>query len=488
MGYGLPAAVGAKAARPDATVICIDGDGCFQMTCQELATAALERLPIVVVIINNGWLGMVRQWQELFYAERYAETHLTKQVPDYAQLAEALGGAGFMVDSEDELDVDARGRARLRPHRRRRRPRRSRRELLPDGSRRRGVGRHHRAARRGRRRGERITRDESRCPPHGLGRAREQAGRARARLADVRAARLQHPEPRGRARPSGPTSRGSRCASTAREHSLEQIEKQMHKLVNVLRVVELRPGESVERELALITVGAPPDKRGRADRARRGLRRPRRRHRPRGAHLRDRRPARGARRVRGARPPARRPRARPHRADRPAPARPASSAVERRGRLVSERDPDGRSDQDGRRRSPDRQGRGARLRQPGPRARAQPRRLGRRGRGRPASRTAPRARPPRRPGSPCATSPRRCKRRAGRRDARPRRPAGGALPRRGRAEPRARARRCSSRTASRSTTAGSTLPDGHRRDHGRAEGPGPHRPPALRGGLRHARR
>ena len=78
MGYGLPAAIGAKAARPDATVVCIDGDGCFQMTCQELATAALERLPIVVVIINNGWLGMVRQWQELFYAERFAETHLTQ--------------------------------------------------------------------------------------------------------------------------------------------------------------------------------------------------------------------------------------------------------------------------------------------------------------------------------------------------------------------------------------------------------------------------
>ena len=81
MGYGVPAAVGAKAARPDATVVCIDGDGCFQMTAQELATAALERLPIVVVIINNGWLGMVRQWQELFYAERYAETHLTSRCP-----------------------------------------------------------------------------------------------------------------------------------------------------------------------------------------------------------------------------------------------------------------------------------------------------------------------------------------------------------------------------------------------------------------------
>ncbi len=104
MGFGVPAAVGAKAARPDATVVCIDGDGCFQMTNQELTAAALEGLPIVVVICNNGWLGMVRQWQELFYAERYAETHLTKQVPDYAQLAEALGAAGFTVDNEDDLE------------------------------------------------------------------------------------------------------------------------------------------------------------------------------------------------------------------------------------------------------------------------------------------------------------------------------------------------------------------------------------------------
>jgi acetolactate synthase-1/2/3 large subunit len=104
MGYGLPAAIGAKAARPDATVVCIDGDGCFQMTCQELATAALERLPVVAVVINNGWLGMVRQWQEMFYAERFAETHLTHAVPDYAQLGEAYGCAGFTVESEDQLE------------------------------------------------------------------------------------------------------------------------------------------------------------------------------------------------------------------------------------------------------------------------------------------------------------------------------------------------------------------------------------------------
>ncbi|HEY7002969.1 MAG TPA: biosynthetic-type acetolactate synthase large subunit [Gaiellaceae bacterium] len=104
MGYGVPAAVGAKAARPDATVVCVDGDGCFQMTCQELATSVLEGLPIVVVIVNNGWLGMVRQWQEMFYDERFAQTHLTHQVPDYAMLAEAYGAAGFTVSSEDELE------------------------------------------------------------------------------------------------------------------------------------------------------------------------------------------------------------------------------------------------------------------------------------------------------------------------------------------------------------------------------------------------
>jgi acetolactate synthase-1/2/3 large subunit len=104
MGYGVPAAVGAKAARPDATVVCIDGDGCFQMTCQELATAALERLPIVTVVLNNGWLGMVRQWQEMFYDNRFAQTHLTHSVPDYAQLAEAYGCAGFTVEAEEQLE------------------------------------------------------------------------------------------------------------------------------------------------------------------------------------------------------------------------------------------------------------------------------------------------------------------------------------------------------------------------------------------------
>jgi acetolactate synthase-1/2/3 large subunit len=104
MGYGLPAAVGAKAARPEATVVCVDGDGCFQMTCQELATAVLEDLPIVVVIVNNGYLGMVQQWQNMFFDDRLSHVHLTHQVPDYALLAEAYGAAGYTVSSEDELE------------------------------------------------------------------------------------------------------------------------------------------------------------------------------------------------------------------------------------------------------------------------------------------------------------------------------------------------------------------------------------------------
>ena len=104
MGYGVPAAIGAKAARPEATVVCVDGDGCFQMTSQELATSVLEDLPIVVVIVNNGHLGMVRQWQDMFFEERFSQVHLTHDVPDYAKLAEAYGAVGFTVETEDELD------------------------------------------------------------------------------------------------------------------------------------------------------------------------------------------------------------------------------------------------------------------------------------------------------------------------------------------------------------------------------------------------
>lgn len=103
MGFGIPAAIGAKAARPEATVVCVDGDGCFQMTAQELTTAVLDDLPIVVVLVNNGYLGMVTQWQDMFFDGRHSHVHLTHQVPDYVRLAEAYGGVGMLVETEADL-------------------------------------------------------------------------------------------------------------------------------------------------------------------------------------------------------------------------------------------------------------------------------------------------------------------------------------------------------------------------------------------------
>ena len=98
MGYAVPAAMGAKVGEPDRTVWAIDGDGCFQMTNQELATCALNGIPIKVAVINNSSLGMVRQWQTLFYEGRYSNTDLhSARVPDFVKLAEALGCVGLAL-------------------------------------------------------------------------------------------------------------------------------------------------------------------------------------------------------------------------------------------------------------------------------------------------------------------------------------------------------------------------------------------------------
>ncbi|MET9412241.1 acetolactate synthase large subunit [Streptomyces sp. NPDC002935] len=126
MGYAVPAAMGAKAGRPDRTVWAVDGDGCFQMTNQELVTCALNNIPIKVAVINNGALGMVRQWQNLFYGARFSNTVLHDgatnaatgstrgvgsaanrgtRVPDFVLLAEAMGCVGLRCESSDELDA-----------------------------------------------------------------------------------------------------------------------------------------------------------------------------------------------------------------------------------------------------------------------------------------------------------------------------------------------------------------------------------------------
>ena len=114
MGYAIPAAMGVKLARPDAEVWAIDGDGCFQMTNQELATCAIEGAPIKVAVINNGNLGMVRQWQTLFYDQRYSQTDLathSRRIPDFVKLAEALGCVGLRCEREEDV-VDVINQAR----------------------------------------------------------------------------------------------------------------------------------------------------------------------------------------------------------------------------------------------------------------------------------------------------------------------------------------------------------------------------------------
>ena len=101
MGFGMPAAIGAKIGCPNETVWCIDGDGSFQMTIQELATIAQERIAVKIAILNNGFLGMVRQWQKMFYDKRYVATPLSG--PDFVKIAEAYGIAGVRV--KNKIDI-----------------------------------------------------------------------------------------------------------------------------------------------------------------------------------------------------------------------------------------------------------------------------------------------------------------------------------------------------------------------------------------------
>ena len=224
------------------------------MTSQELATAVLEDLPIVTVIVNNGYLGMVQQWQTMFFDERHSHVHLTHAVPDYAALARAYGGLGFTASDEDELETALARRARLRTDGGRRRPRRPARAVLPDDPGRRGGGGDGRVRGAHGRAGERRV-------IHTLSVLVEDKPGALVRVCQLFARRGFNIESLA----VGPTERPDVSCITLRvncdQQPLEQIEKQMHKLVNVLRVRELEPGDSVERELALITIAAAPERR-----------------------------------------------------------------------------------------------------------------------------------------------------------------------------------------------------------------------------------
>ena len=222
----------------------------------DLAGAArhrsLEGLPIVVVIVNNGWLGMVRQWQEMFYASRFSETHLTHQVPDYAQLAEAYGAAGFTVESEDELESVLERGDLLRAHRRRRRALRPRGEVLPDDPGRRRGDRHDRVLRGG----------GGRSVTHTLSVLVENKPGALARVSNMFARRgFQHREPRRRA-DRAPGRLPHHAARSTATSDLARADREADAQARQRPPrLELEAGEAVERELALIRVAVAPERR-----------------------------------------------------------------------------------------------------------------------------------------------------------------------------------------------------------------------------------
>ena len=140
MGYGFPAAIGVQVAHPDATVVCISGDASWVMNMQEMSTAMQYRLPVKSFILNNSYMGMVRQWQDFFHGKRHAESYMDA-LPDFVKLAEAFGAVGLRANTIDELDDVIEAMLRVRQAGDRRHRRRAGRERLPDDPGRRGPQR-----------------------------------------------------------------------------------------------------------------------------------------------------------------------------------------------------------------------------------------------------------------------------------------------------------------------------------------------------------
>ena len=285
MGFGVPAAIGAKVGRPERTVWCIDGDGCFQMTAQELVTARAEGIPIKVAILNNAYLGMVRQWQEMFYEERYSEVYLSADLPDYVKWAEAMGCVGLRAHNAQR---DARGHcAGQRDQRRagrhrlshRRRPRRSFR--WSPRARATTTSWSTRSLRGGSVSPEPFLGEADDAPVrhHILSVLVENKAGVLARIAGLFARRgfniysLAVAPAEGNARFSRVT-----IVVDAESAPLEQIVGQLDKLVNVVAIKDLAPRDALERELLLATLNVDDDNRARgARRGRQHRRRDRRR-------------------------------------------------------------------------------------------------------------------------------------------------------------------------------------------------------------------
>ena len=257
MGYAVPAAMGAKVGQPDKVVWAVDGDGCFQMTNQELATCVINNIPIKVAIINNSSLGMVRQWQTLFYGGRYSNTDLhtgaARRVPDFVKLADAYGCVGLRCEQARGRRCHHRqghGDQRRAGDRRLRGP--SGRDGLADGR-----------GRREQRPDPVRPRPEPDVGPGGRLMAKhtlsvlvENKPGVLARIAGLFSRRGYNIDSLA----VGPTEHPEISRMTVvvdlEDSPLEQVTKQLNKLIEVLKVVELDAAASVQRELLLVKVRA----------------------------------------------------------------------------------------------------------------------------------------------------------------------------------------------------------------------------------------
>ncbi len=261
MGFGLPAAMGAKVGCPDETVVCIAGDGSVQMNMQELATCSQEGIAIKVFIMNNGYLGMVRQWQELFWDKRYSQVDMG-QWPDFVKLADAYGATGIRLTDKRTLVDDMREAIATDGPGARRRARHPRGEHVSDD--RAGPGRAGHGGLTAM--GEPATKevlslDELEAAvglrtgrKHILSILVENKPGVLTRIAGLFARRGFNIDTLA----VGPTDDEtvSRITLTldGAVHPIDQVTKQLHKLVNVLKIRDLEPAETLARELALFKV------------------------------------------------------------------------------------------------------------------------------------------------------------------------------------------------------------------------------------------
>ena len=251
MGFGLPASIGAKVGNPDKTVIDISGDGGFQMTMQELATAVSYDVPVVVCILNNGYLGMVRQWQDLFWNKRYSFTCVEVQ-PDFKLLAEAFGAVGMTVKEKDEIEpalreaigcgrptvIDFRTSAEENVY-----------PMVPAGQEITEMI------------GGTVAQREEEAVKHTLSILVENKPGVLTRVAGLFARRGFNIESLAVGLSEDPRFSRITIVIDGDEHPVDQVTKQLHKLINVLKIRDLDPGNQVSAELLLVRVAGEGEKR-----------------------------------------------------------------------------------------------------------------------------------------------------------------------------------------------------------------------------------